>query len=119
MGGSLSRVLSRYIFLNFNMVHVHMLVEDDTLAMLDISKRMFIAANTFLIVSYNLVQSVLVITTVVLLLVLSSKSKPTTEMSRFNKREDSILSDELKTPLPPQPLWVKPNHSSPVPVSYY
>ena len=57
----LSRAFSRYVFLNFNMTHVHMLVTDDKLALLDVMKRIFLAVNTFLLVSLNLLQSLLVI----------------------------------------------------------
>ena len=59
------------------MTHVHMLVTDDKLAILDVMKRMFIAVNTFLLVTLNLLQSLLVISVSLLMFVIA-KTKETT-----------------------------------------
>ena len=118
----LSRAFSRYVFLNFNMTHVHMLVTDDKLALLDVMKRIFLAVNTFLLVSLNLLQSLLVIAMSMLMFAVAgrgggytdeksshgSRRKPTfCEKSDFDivpsGRSDLIVNAPLKAP-----MWVKP-----------
>ena len=89
----LSRLFSRYVFLNFHMTHVHMLVTDDKLAILDVMKRMFIAVNTFLLVTLNLLQSLLVISVSLLMFVIA-KTKETTIVDEIEEKDRKSNLDE-------------------------
>ena len=101
----LSRLFSRYIFLNFNMTHVHMLVSDDKLAILDVLKRMFIAVNTFLLVCLNLLQFLWVVGVGSMMFLIATKKSDENPHSRksLSFRNDSII--------PTAPILVKPSEN--------